>query len=97
VNEIINKVVKVWLQFDTEKDKDLEPFINDVITPSLERYLLELLKGKEGEDNRGNNQLVLALMGKVEIGSLDNIIKSFGNIVQEGTEKIQGGKEMFDS
>jgi hypothetical protein len=59
VNKTIKNFLKVWLHFDTDKDKELEPFINDVITPSLEWYLLELLQGKEGVDNWSKNQLVL--------------------------------------
>jgi len=65
--------------FDTVEEKTKNPelvkYCHEVVAPGIEWYLLELLKGKEGEDNHANNQQVLGLLQNVSFESLTSAFK----------------------
>ncbi|MDR0859487.1 MAG: hypothetical protein LBO09_00440 [Candidatus Peribacteria bacterium] len=87
-----------WKFFDSEAEKQQHPelvqYAHEVIAPGIERYLLELLKGKEGENNHANNQEVLSFLQNFKVDSLKGAFDSAVGLAQGASEAYLAIKSM---
>ncbi|MDR2541163.1 MAG: lytic transglycosylase domain-containing protein [Candidatus Peribacteria bacterium] len=87
-----------WKLFDSEAEKQKNPelvkYAHEVIAPGIERYLLELLKGKEGEDNHANNQEVLSFLQNFKVNSIKGAFDSAMGLAQGASEAYVAIKSM---
>jgi hypothetical protein len=94
VHTTINKYVYGVFNIDLTKpdqDPELKETIEQVITPAVERYLLDFLKQNKNE----NNVSQLGSLNTISFDSLTSLLSGIGNFAKTATETFYQGKGLI--
>ncbi len=92
INTTINKYLLSKFQIDGTKEQ-IPPTITEVLTPAIERQLMEFLKNNGNKNNISN----LSLANGINFESFTNLLTSVGSFAGKATGMYTEGKKLINA